>query len=62
MQAVCTVKKGHIAFGGIITFIARALDLHAELDRLDPLPMLSLDIDVCLHMHELRTCVMGGFH
>lgn len=54
MQAVRTAKKGHIIFGGLITSIARALNLHAELATLDPLPMFSLDIDVCLHMRLMK--------
>lgn len=54
MQVICTVKKRHIAFEGLITSIARALDLHRELNMLDPLPMLSLDIDVYRHMRLIK--------
>lgn len=54
MQAGCTAKKGHIEFGGLITSIARSLDLHAELATLDPLHMLFLDIDVCRHMRLIK--------
>lgn len=54
MQAVRTAKKGNITFGVLITSIAHALDLHAELATLDPLHMLSLDIDVCRHMRLIK--------
>lgn len=55
MQAVRTAKKRHIAFGGLITSIARTQDLH------DPLPMLSLEIDVCRHMRLIKNISDGRF-
>lgn len=61
MQAVRTAKKGHITFGGLITSIACSLDLYAKLAMLDPLPMLSLDIVVCLHMRLIKNKNDGRF-
>ncbi|KAI5442121.1 hypothetical protein KIW84_011261 [Lathyrus oleraceus] len=40
---------------------ARALDLHTELATLDPLPMLSLYIDVCHHMRLIKNESDGRF-
>lgn len=54
MQADHTAKKGAISFRGLITTIAHTLDLHMELATLDPLPMLFIDIDVCLHMRLIK--------
>lgn len=61
IQAVHTTKKGNITFGGLITSIARALDLHVELAMFDPLPMLSLDINVCRHMRLIMNMSDGRF-
>lgn len=43
-----------ISFGGVITSIARSLGLDMKLSTLDPLPMLSLDIDACRHMQLIK--------
>lgn len=53
MQAVCTAK-GYISSGGLIISIAHALGLHGELATIDPLLVLSLDIDVCHHMQLIK--------
>lgn len=50
MQAVHTAKKGPIYFGGMITSIDRTLGLERELATLDPLLILSIDIDACCRM------------
>lgn len=47
MQEVCTAKRYHISIGGVITSIACAIGLEAELAILEPLPTHSLDILAC---------------
>lgn len=61
MKAVHTAKKWHITFGGLITSIDRTLDLHVELATLNPIPMLSLDIDVCRHIRLIKNMRDGRY-
>lgn len=61
IQAFCTAKKGLISFGAVITSIARAIGLDKELATLDPLPILSLDIDAFLHMRLIKNMRDGRY-
>lgn len=44
MRVVCTVKRGPICIGGLITSISHALGQEDELATMGPLPTPSLDI------------------
>lgn len=67
MQADRIAKKGPISFGGMITYIARALGLESELATLMHYVIPSLDIDAFCHMwliknrrHERYSLMIGN--
>ncbi|MCI08018.1 hypothetical protein A2U01_0029089, partial [Trifolium medium] len=62
MQAICTAKKGAISFGGLITSIARALELDNELANLEPLEPRFLNLLTVKNMHFVKARKQeGGF-
>lgn len=54
LNAVRTVSKGSIAYGGMITSIDRVLGLDTELSTLEYLPPYSFDIQACRSMRFVR--------
>jgi hypothetical protein len=54
MQAIVNVKRGPIIFGGLITSIARVLELEEKFSRLTPLPHHAIGIDMARSMKLVK--------